>query len=147
MKKIIWIAVMLASFFAGNIAAASERQKTFSLEEALNSPEAKDKLSHEVELYFGNQKHPKVVESFRTARANKKTNGFGKSDEKACKRALISALMNLQAQALRQDGNAIINIKSYYQNQETNSETEYLCVSGALMSGVSLKGTVVKLSK
>jgi uncharacterized protein YbjQ (UPF0145 family) len=147
MKKIIGIAAILASCMAAGSVVAAERHNSFSLESALNSSAAKEKLDSNVELYFGKQKHPKVVESQGVIRTSKKTNGFGKSDQKACEWALISALISLQAQAEQQGGNAVIEIKSNYQNKETSSETEYVCVSGALMSGVALKGKVVKLAK
>ena len=34
-----------------------------------------------------------------------------------------------------------------YKNSERSSETEYMCGNGAVMSGVALKGKVVKLAK
>jgi uncharacterized protein YbjQ (UPF0145 family) len=53
----------------------------------------------------------------------------------------------MQERAQKEGANAVIGIKSNYKNIERSSETEYMCGSGALMSGVALKGRVVELAK
>jgi uncharacterized protein YbjQ (UPF0145 family) len=59
----------------------------------------------------------------------------------------LSAVLALQERARQLGGNAVINIKSNYKNKLTESATEFTCGSGALMSGVALKGEVVTLKK
>ena len=39
----------------------------------------------------------------------------------------------------------MVGIKSNWKNKETVSDSEYVCADGSLMTGVALKGTVVKL--
>ncbi len=68
-----------------------------------------------------------------------------KSDEKACNWAFLSAMIALRDRALNEGGNAVVNIKSNYKQNEMSSNTEFECHAGAIMSGVALKGTVVKL--
>jgi uncharacterized protein YbjQ (UPF0145 family) len=79
------------------------------------------------------------------SRTNKKTNAFGKSDKEACQWVFLSAMIALHNRALEQGGNAVINIKSNYRNNLTVSDTTFQCGAGALMSGVALVGTVVRL--
>jgi uncharacterized protein YbjQ (UPF0145 family) len=57
----------------------------------------------------------------------------------------LSAVLELQERAVKEGGDAVVGIKSNWKNQETVSDTEYVCADGSLMSGVALKGTVVKL--
>jgi hypothetical protein len=40
-----------------------------------------------------------------------------------------------------------VNIVSYYRKQVFASDTLYECHAGAIIAGVALKGTVVKLKK
>ena len=56
-------------------------------------------------------------------------------------------MLELQERAAKEGGNAVVEIKSNYKNSERSSETEYMCGNGAVMSGVALKGKVVKLAK
>lgn len=139
--------LIFASLLSGSGASARDEQKMYPLEDVINSQTAKDKLDPSIKLYFGRQKHPKVANELREWKTNKKTNGFNKSDKEACEWVFLSAVLELQERAKKEGGNAVVGIKSNYKNIERSSETEYMCGSGALMSGVALKGTVVKLAK
>ena len=44
-------------------------------------------------------------------------------------------------------GNAIVNIHSYYYKNAFSSSTEFECGAGAIMSGVTMVGDVVKLAE
>ncbi|HSI38115.1 MAG TPA: excinuclease ABC subunit A [Methylotenera sp.] len=138
--------VLLTALFISTNAIARDEQKMHSLADALNTTAAKEKLDPEIKLYFGKQKHPKVLAEIGEWRTNKKTNGFNKSDKDACEWTFLSAVLELQERTKKEGGNAVINIKSNYKGTETISDTEYMCGSGALMSGVAFIGTVVKLS-
>jgi hypothetical protein len=145
MNNILSTTVIIAVLMTSTNAMARDDQKMHPLEDALNTPAAKEKLDPEIKLYFGENKHPKVATELGEWKTNKKTNAFNKSDKDACEWTFLSAVLELQERARKEGGNAVINIKSNYKNKETSSETEYMCGSGALMSGVALKGTVVKL--
>ena len=119
----------------------------FPLKEALEAPAAESKLDKEVKLFFGNQSHPKAAKTLGEWRTNKKTNAFNKSDKEACEWTFLSAVLELQERARKEGGDAVINIKSNYKDREHTSDTEYECGAGALMAGVALKGTVVKLAQ
>lgn len=147
MNKLLPLTLTLAALAASANTFARDDQRMHPLEEALTSEAAKDKLDPSIKLYFGNQKHPDVIKEFGEWKTNKKTNGFNKSDKEACEWVFLSAVLELQERAQKEGANAVINIKSNYKNNERSSETEYMCGSGALMSGVALKGTVVKLAE
>ncbi len=146
MKRLLKISALLSALLIAGSAAARDDQNMFPLEEGLNTPAAKSKLDPDIRLYFGNQKHPKVAKELGEWKTNKKTNGFNKTDKEACEWVFLSAVLELQERAQKEGGNAVVGIKSNYKNIERSSETEYMCGSGALMSGVALKGKVVRLA-
>lgn len=146
MKRLLKISALLSALLIAGSAAARDDQNMFPLEDALNLPAAKSKLAPDIRLYFGNQKHPKVAKELGEWKTNKKTNGFNKTDKEACEWVFLSAVLELQERAQKEGGNAVVGIKSNYKSIERSSETEYMCGSGALMSGVALKGKVVKLA-
>lgn len=117
----------------------------FSIEEALSTEAAKEKLDAGIRFYFGDQEHGPIAKKLGQFASNKKTNAFNKSDQKACEWAFLSALISLQQRAVREGGNAVINIFSNYKNVEFKSDTEFECGAGAIIAGSALKGTVVKL--
>ena len=126
--------------------SARDSYRTYPVKEALEKGENEGRLL-DVDLYFGDQKHPAIAQSMGVFATNKKTNAFGKSDRVACDWVFLSAILQLQQRALREGGNAVINIKSNYRNIEFVSDTEYRCGAGNIMAGVALVGTVVKIEK
>lgn len=141
----LFVTILLAMFLQP--AFARDEHNTYRIHDVLTSHEGEAKLDKSIRLYFGKQPHPPISKSFGQWGTNKKSNGFGRSDKVACDRALLSALIELQQRARKQGGNAVIGIRSNYKKMAWSSETEYMCGSGALMSGVALKGTVVSLRK
>ena len=113
-----------------------------SIEDALNSELAQEKLDPSIRMSFG--KGPAQGREIGTWVSNKKTNNVGKSIEKSCQRAFISALISLQDRARVEGGSQITNIHSYYKKVPFWSDTEFYCEEGHIMSGVALRGTVVK---
>jgi hypothetical protein len=53
------------------------------IDAAMGTKDAEDKLEGSVKFFFGNQEYPKVATKLGTDVSNRKTNAFGKSDEKA----------------------------------------------------------------
>ena len=141
-----YLLIVLTCLVCLSLVHAREDIKSFPIEPVLNSDDGKQKLA-DVAFYFGDQAHPKVVQKLGEWSTSKKTNAFNKSDQAACDWAFLTALITMQQRALREGGNAVINIKSNYKNVETSSETEYQCGAGNIMAGVALKGTVAKIEK
>ncbi|ABS63105.1 excinuclease ATPase-like protein [Parvibaculum lavamentivorans DS-1] len=128
-------------------AGAADKIVMMPVKPALETPAAREKLDGSVGFYFGDTAHPQVVESLGTVTSRKKTNAFAKSDAETCQHVALSTFIELQHQAQLRGGNAVINIVSVYDGKERKSDTEYECRVGFLMSGVALKGEVVKLAK
>ena len=119
----------------------------YSISEALNTEDAKQKLDKDIRFYFGDQSHPKITKAFGEFMSNKKTNAFNKTDERACQWNFLSAMISFQERAQRMGGNAVVNIRSYYKKHEVSSQTEFECGSGTFVSGVTFLGDVVQLAK
>ena len=144
---------VLATFLLGVMLvapmAAQARDTKFmlSIEEAMSSPEAKERLQGDIRFYFGDQLHPKVKERLGEGVSNRKTNAVNKTDKRACEWAFLSAMLALQGRAQELGADAVVNIKSYYRKVPVKSATQYECHAGALIAGVALKGEFVKLAK
>ncbi|KVC43342.1 excinuclease ABC subunit A [Burkholderia diffusa] len=134
---------LFGAVFAASAAYARDTINDYPIENALKSEQGK--LDDGVALYFGDQAHPRVIKSYGTFATNKKTNSFGKSDEAACQHVFLSAVIELQARARKEGGNAVIGIKSNYRNVLRSSATEFTCGAGAVMAGAALTGEVVTL--
>ncbi len=148
MKK-RYIALMLALIFGLSFAStvlAGDQKLTLSIKEAMENPKVKKLLEQKnIKLYWGKQSHPWVKAHLGEYKTTKRTNAFLKSKTKACQWALAAALSTLQDRAIREGGDAVINIRSNIRNQEFSSETQYECLAGNMMVNVALKGEVVKL--
>lgn len=128
-------------------AYSRDTKHMFSIQDAMQSADFKEKLDPNIRFFFGNQKHPRANQKFGNFTTSKKTNAFNKSDLEACQWALLSGLISLQERALREGGNAVVNIESNYKHNVFSSTSEYECHAGAIMAGVALKGDVVKLAR
>jgi len=138
--------VMLGALSAVAPAEARDDRTMLPIKAALEKGQSfKDKIDSDIPLYFGKQKTPPVDKRMGEWTTNKKTNAFGKSDQEACEVAFISAAISLQDRARREGGNAVVNIRSVYKNDNVESDKEYLCGAGAVMAGVALRGTVVTI--
>ena len=142
MRSITFAITFLVLALPG-LAQARDTSTLFPIQEAMNTDEAKEKLSKDIKFSFG-KKSLKYKSSVGTYTANRKTNAFNKSDEEACEWVFLSALLALQDRAVASGGNAIINIHSYYKKDAMYSTKQYECHAGNVMAGVALRGTVVK---
>ncbi len=139
--------VLLASLSLGAISAQARDARHFlPIRDAIKMGRADGKLGSDVRLYFGRQTHPPVNAMLaKGVVTNKKTNRLNKSDRESCNWVMLSALIQLQERARDEGGNAVINIRSYFKKRTFSSESQYECRSGAVVSGVALKGDVVRL--
>lgn len=145
MEKLRIIGCVLLAALASTSAEARDERLKMPITAAMESEDAKAKLGTEVKFFFGSQASPKATQTLGTFTSNKKTNFANKSDEEGCKIAFLSAMLALRDRALREGGNAVVNIHSVYKNETFKSDTEYECGAGNIMGGVALRGTVVKL--
>jgi hypothetical protein len=138
-------AALAALLLTAPVAEARDTLQKFPLEAALAKAQASGQLAPGIKLYFGAQKHAKPTAQLGPARTNKKTNFFNKTDLEGCDWAFLSAMITFTQYAQRVGGNAIVNIRSNYKNNEFSSETEYQCGAGNVTGGVAFVGDVVKL--
>ena len=142
--KLTTTALIATLLICSSQAMARDSKQMFPLDDALNTPAAKEKLDQGIKFYFGDKNLPKFAKSLGSYTSNKKTNAFGKSDKKACEWAFLSAMISLQKRAIDEGGDAVI-IHSYYKQNTVKSSTEYECGAGNVVSGVTFVGKVVKL--
>jgi len=149
MKLIAPVGALVAASIAVAMATpASARDTPYHLKIADVKSDARyaQSVSPNVTFYFADQKPAAVGKTIEEGYvANLKTNSVGKSDEEACHWVMLSAMKDLSEQAVKEGGNAVINIVSYYKKTVFSSDTEYECHAGAFIAGVALKGTIVKL--
>jgi peptidoglycan hydrolase-like protein with peptidoglycan-binding domain len=144
MIRIILSVVFIFLLIIGPVHARDDR-KNYSIQEAYEKLNIESQLG-KVKLYFYGEAHPAVQRRIGMARTNRKTNAFNKTDKYACQWVFFSTLLQLRDRALADGGNAVINIKSNYKNQEFSSTTEFQCGVGRIIAGVALTGEVVTLS-
>lgn len=135
---------LVISLAALVLAACAPRHDVhyLSINEALNSPEAKKVLDPRVKLYFGKPAPGTVL--VKGAVTNPKTNALNKTDLQACQWVFLSAVKRFQDRALKEGGTKVGNLVSYYQKKEYSSTSKYECHAGHSIAGVALKGDIVK---
>jgi len=145
MKLPVLAAAILTLTFS-SAALSRDTKHLLLLDEAMNTPDAQQKLDGSIKFYFADEGHPQVTQRVPGVVTNKKTNAFMKSDEEACSWVFLSAMISLQERAQREGDDAVVNITSYYKRQEMASREQYECHAGGIMAGVALKGDVVKFA-
>ena len=143
------VAALVAALLVGFALPAVARNSVYhlSIKDVLDSEDARTHDGNDVMFVSGNQAAPAGATLKGTFVANHKTNSVGKSDERACAWAMVSALVSLRERALREGGNAVVNVVSYYDKIPFASETEYECHAGGIIAGVVLQGTIARTSR
>ncbi|MGI2169493.1 excinuclease [Shewanella sp. MF05960] len=118
---------------------------SYSIADAMSSEHAKNKLGNNINFYFGDQAFSEPLQKMGEFSTSKKTNAFNKTDLEACHWVFLSAMIALKDRAIKEGGNAVVEIKSNYKHNLTSSNDTFQCGAGALMAGVALTGKVVKL--
>jgi len=146
-SKAIAFLAGIVLLMAARPSEARDTKYLLSIKSALEVKDAEEKLGDSVKFYFGNQETPKILSRLGTDVSNRKTNSVGKSDEKACHWAFLSALVSLEKRAKQLGANAVVNIVSYYKKDVMSSPSEFECHAGAVIAGVALKGDFVKIEE
>lgn len=144
MKKFVALALPLALLMGASPAFAGKGRNehiNFSIAELMGSAENQALLPTGVKYYFGTQKAP-ISKSIGPTGSSRKSSSFHKSDKVACERAALSVLIALGEDAKSRGGNAVVGIKSNYENNLTSSNETYVCGAGGIMAGVAFSGTV-----
>jgi hypothetical protein len=137
------VLVALALFaLASQPALAADQWMYFSVQDALNSQLAKDKLDPNVSFYMKGQNPGAVKNVSREFTANKRARKFGKTAEGACQTAFISGLMAFQQRAYKEGSNTAIDVYSVTKDKVFESPDQYSCLVGGMMVNVALRGKV-----
>jgi len=105
------------------------------------------KLDGSVSFYLNGARTPNVSQRMGEDVSNKKTNGVGKDDTTACQWAALSALLAFQEKAKQVGANAVVGMHSFYKRNTFNDPANYECHAGAVVVGVTLKGTYAKTGR
>lgn len=148
MKKMLSIAAFCAASLATPlVASAADTMVKLPIAGAMAANDAQQRLGDSVKFYWADQPTPKIATRIASDKTSQRTNGFGKSTEKACNWVFLSAMLALQKRANELGADAVVNIVSNFKDQEFSSQTEFECADGAIMAGVALKADFVKLAK
>jgi hypothetical protein len=140
-------AALLAFALLSGIRPAAARNTTLHLGIADVLAESKGELGGDIAFYFANQPTPPVKRQFDTYVTNRKTNSVGRPDDVVCRRAMLSALIQLRDRARELGANAVINIVSYYRKDVFSSQTQYECHAGGVIAGVALRGKMAIVAR
>jgi len=143
--RAVFVIVLVLSLAAS--AEARDTRYELAVTGVTANSEYQPALGTDVSFYFAGQMTPTAEKTLGEYVANRKTDGFFKSDERACQWAFLSALLSLRQRALQEGGNAVINIVSFYKKVPYSSATDYECHAGVFIAGVALKGTVARIQK
>lgn len=145
--KINCVFIVVACLCLPGTTLARDDKSLYSIESAMSTSSAKEKLNRGYTFKFGDQYHGKITANHGEFQSNKKTNAFGKSDKQACEWAFLSAMLSFQDRIATEGGNAVVNIRSYYKKNTMSSATEFECGNGAVIAGVTFLGDVVTLEE
>ena len=146
-NKMISLTIVFGLLAAAQPVEARDTKYLLPIKTALQAKDVEEKLDGSVKFYFGDQETPKVLSKLGTDVSNRKTNAVGKSDEKACHWAFLSALVSLEKRAKQLGANAVVNVVSFYNKDVMSSASEFECHAGAVIAGVALKGDFVKVEE
>jgi hypothetical protein len=139
-----WV-LALAALSAVGAVHARNTVLTLPLDEVVRMGVEQGKLDGSVKFYLSGAKTPKVSARLGEDIANKKTNGVGKDDAYGCKWAALSALIAFQESAKQKGANAVVELHSFYRRATYKNATNYECHAGAVVIGVTLKGTFARV--
>jgi uncharacterized protein YbjQ (UPF0145 family) len=126
-------------------AARDDAINVFQVAPAVERPEFQNQTNG-IRFYFAGQSHPGVVRRVQNdVTTSQRARKHGREAEEACQWAMMNALIRLRDAAQNAGANAVINIRSNWDNNAWSNGTEYQCAIGHLMAGVALKGDLVTL--
>lgn len=143
-QKICLLAVATAVIFCSSVVngIAADKWMYFSVQSALESGLAKDRLDPDISFYMKGQKHKKAKDLTREYTANKRSRKLGKTPEAACQTAFVSALLAFQDRAYKENRNTVVDLYSVTKDKRYESTDKYSCLVGGMMVNVALRGRV-----
>lgn len=141
MKFGLVLAALLATIPFTGIAQARDTTHRFPVADPMATSTAEE--FNNVRFYFGDETYPQATRTIGVYTTRRTTNAFMKADKEACDWGFLSAIKTLWERALKEGGNAVVEIKSVTTGETVNSSSEYVCRAGNVVAKVYLEGKVV----
>ncbi|HTV85576.1 MAG TPA: excinuclease [Dyella sp.] len=139
------LALSALLFATPGLVLAADKVVHFPFANGVNAATQSGKLDGTVKFYLaGHQPDGKVTIVNDDIEITRRTNAFGKADQKTCDWVLQSVLIALQDEAKKAGANAVVDIVSDFGNVYSDPQN-YECHVGFLMSGVVLKAKLAKV--
>ena len=118
-------AALLIGLWLAPPAQARDEPLLFTVQGALATPAAKDRLDDTVQFFFGEQSYPEPLQQFGIFTVERKTSAMTKTDQEACDWVFLSALLALRDRAKEEGANAVVDIKGIYKNPYPMTSQEF----------------------
>ena len=143
-RKICLMFIVAGVVFCSSVVngIAADEWMNFSVQAAMESDLAKNRLDPAISFYMKGQKHQPTKDVSGEYTANKRARKFGKSAEAACQDAFVSALMSFQDRAFKEERTMVVDLYSVTKDRRFESEDQYSCLVGGMMVNVALRGRV-----
>lgn len=147
MKKTASILALAVLAAAGTTAAHAEKVLMLPLEEAVQLGLAQKKLDGSVKFYLSGAPTPEGGTAIGEETANRRTASGGRSKEEACHWVALSTLISLEEFAKKRGANAVVDLHSVFKGKVYKDPVNYECHAGNMLTGVTFKGTYVRLGQ
>jgi uncharacterized protein YbjQ (UPF0145 family) len=144
MARFIRVGLLAAGLLLPVAAQARNTEVFVSAESATRSQHARGYLL-DIPYYLKGQPGAPRGKALATVTTQQATRGAFRSDEASCRVAFLTALRELQKEAQRAGGDAVVDIVSVTRDVRSESPTDFRCIAGAIVVRVALEGTVVDL--
>ncbi len=138
-----------AILLAGLVYPAEARNVPYRLplQPLLDSPQFRDSGSSDMMFLFGNTPSVPGISVISSLVVTRKARIPGKADEIACATAMVAALRELRDHAVRQGGNAVVNVNSAFRGNIFSSATDYECHAGSHSVVITLQASIAKVPR
>ena len=143
-KRVILALAVLAGT---STAAHAEKVLLLPLEEAVQLGLALKKLDGSVKFYLSGASTPEGGSAIGEETANRRTASGGKTKEEACNWVALSTLISLEEFAKRSGANAVVDLHSVFKGRVYKNPVNYECHAGGMLTGVTFKGTYVRIGQ
>ncbi len=143
-KRVILALAVLA---ATSTAVHAETVLLLPLEETVQLGLELKKLDGSVKFYLSGAPTPEGGVALGEETANRRTSSGGKSKEEACHWVALSTLISLEEFAKKRGANAVVDLHSAFKGKVYKNPVNYECHAGGMLTGVTFKGTYVRMGQ
>jgi hypothetical protein len=141
-KAHLLVSIIVLTLFSSVLQAANQLTQ-YSIKEAMDLEETKLSLGDSVKFYFGEK--PSHV-SGNTIAISKVLRKTMRKNDYSCHRAFLSSLLKLKEEAMARNSSIVVNVGSNLKDNYVLNKDTYLCLVGAVVVQVALKGEILEPS-